>query len=140
MPNPLNISDAEDLTNRKIQKVYLKNGRKSMAKKIKIPTDTGYMLHAKEFLKKPWYKQIFTKEFVREVPGATAEVLGAPFSTIGKAIKAGVKRINQPASTLSPEELRLRKENLERMRESIKKYLERHPGYKVPKEFKGLIK
>ena len=104
---------------------------------------------AKEFLEKPWYKQIATKEFAREIPGATAKVLSTPARVVGKVVKGAARfsldqikkaiKIQQDMSApKSKEERRIREEQLERYREIIREWKEEHPGQSIPKEFQDL--
>jgi len=64
---------------------------------------------------------------------AVGKVMKAPFSVVkavGKAIKG------TPPKPLSPEETKSRQEKLEQIKKSIEEYKEKHPGFKVPREFK----
>ena len=111
----------------------------------KIRTSTGWLAGAKAsiFKQKADYLSSpkgLIKETIKGLPKASKKVGGvmirAPFratKAIGKAIKG------TPLKTLSSEEARTRiEERLNKMRNTIKKWKESHPGYKIPKEFKDL--
>lgn len=79
-------------------------------------------------------------EAVKKVGGAIGKGIGTAMGFPFSALRNLRNRINvTPAKPeLSPEEKNFRQRNLDTMRDTIKKWKESHPGYKIPKEFKDL--
>lgn len=95
----------------------------------KLRTSTGWL--ARETVKG-------LPEAGKKVGGAIGKIAGgimkAPFS----AAKRGIKRINKPEPALSPEEIKERKSNIDKLKKTHQEYIKKHPKFKTPREFRDL--
>ena len=106
---------------------------------------------AEDFLEKPWYRQIVTKEFARALPGATKKVLGTiKGAPLGAAKSVGRATLNQlekaftyeqdkrHSKWLTEEEKQKRTEILKRLKKALEEWKKNNPGKPIPKEFRDL--